>query len=114
MSVDNPADAAEFASMVRAVLARADLDRPEPDVDDLDLWEAVYGSSYRPVGIPTEIADEWEHLFRRKLGIAASFFVKAAQKVVAERNGSLEAVEMIRAIQKIVDEVETEVVAWTS
>jgi len=114
MTVDNPADAAEFASMVRAVLARADLDRPEPDVDDLDLWEAVYGSSYRPVGVPNEVADELEHLFRRKLGIAASFFVKAAQKVVAERSGPLDEVEMIRAIQKIVDEVETEVVAWTS
>jgi hypothetical protein len=46
--------------------------------------------------------------------MAASFFVKAAQKLVAERDGPLEAIEMIRAIQKIVDEVEAEVVAWTS
>jgi hypothetical protein len=114
VTVDNPADAAEFASMVRAVLARADLERPEPDVDDMDLWEAVYGSSYRPAGVSEAVADELEFKFRRKLGIAASFFVKAAEKVVAERDGRLDSIEMIRAIQKIVDEVEAEVVAWTS
>ncbi|MEU4564451.1 hypothetical protein AB0F72_39235 [Actinoplanes sp. NPDC023936] len=76
---DNAADAHEFASMIKSILS-----------GNNDLWDAVYGTSYRPRGIPEEDADYYHHRVKRMLGIAAGFFLATAERLAPHEKTSVE------------------------
>ncbi|WP_433824529.1 hypothetical protein ACQP2E_20515 [Actinoplanes sp. CA-015351] len=76
---DNAADAHEFASMIRSIVS-----------GNNDLWDAVYGTSYRPHGVSDEDADEYQLRVKRMLGIAAGFFLAAAERLAPLEKASVE------------------------